>query len=148
MRLQHADHREADRPAADDDRDVALAHLAAADGVPADGHRLGERGNIGRQAVGYFEGQRLLDEKLLGVGARRGRGETGGVNVLAATQQWHRDDRRAGSWVLARSWAEIDYLAAEFVPHHNLLVRPHGVVVADFRRRVCELIAVMAGVQV
>ena len=50
MGLEHEDDGEADRAAADDDRDVPLADLAAAHGVPADGHRLGEGGVFDRQS--------------------------------------------------------------------------------------------------
>ena len=49
--LEHQDHAEADRPAADHDRHLLLADLAAAHGVPGDGHRLGQRRDLGRQAV-------------------------------------------------------------------------------------------------
>ena len=72
LRLEHADHGEPDRPAADHDGDLALLDLAAPHGVPADGHRLGERRYVGRQAVRDGEGERLLDEHLLRV-ARRAR---------------------------------------------------------------------------
>ena len=94
--LEHADHGQADRPAADHDRDVALLDLGAPDGVPADRHRLGQRAELGRQAVRDRQHQRLLDHDLLGVGAgRRGR-EADRVHLVAAPAQRQRHDRRAG----------------------------------------------------
>ena len=48
--LEQADHGQADRAAADHDRHVALADLAAPHRVPADRHRLGQRAQIGRKS--------------------------------------------------------------------------------------------------
>ena len=70
------------------------------------------------------------------------------MHALAAPQQRHRHHRCAGPRALAGAGAEIDYLANEFVPEHDLLVRAHGAVVAGFGRYVGEFVAVMAGVQV
>ena len=53
VRLQHADHGETDRPASDDDRDVALADLTLPHRVPRHRHRLGQRGHLRRQPVGH-----------------------------------------------------------------------------------------------
>ncbi|MDT7730438.1 MAG: hypothetical protein QOK45_691 [Mycobacterium sp.] len=51
--LEHEDDCQADGPTADDDGDVFLADLGPLNGMPADRHRLGERGMLGRQAVGH-----------------------------------------------------------------------------------------------
>ena len=50
---------------------VALPHVAAADRVPADRHRLGQRRHVGRQPVRHLERERLLDEERLRIGAGR-----------------------------------------------------------------------------
>jgi hypothetical protein len=70
--LEHQNDGEADRAAADDDGDVFLGDLGAADGVPADGHRLGKRGVVGGQPVGDGQREGLLDDELFGVGAGGG----------------------------------------------------------------------------
>ena len=80
---------------------VLLLDLAASNRVPCDRHRLGQRGDIGGEAVGHRHHQRLLDQQLLGVGARRVDGESEGVDPLASAQQRNRDHRRSRRRVLA-----------------------------------------------
>jgi hypothetical protein len=148
VRLEHADHRETDWPATDHDCDVTLAHLAAPDGVPPDGHRLGQRGYLGGQPVRDGQRQRLLDEELLGVGARRHRRQPDSMHLFAAPQQRHGDDRCAGPRGLAGAGTVIDDLAAELVSEHDVLIRSHEGVVARFGHHVGEFVAVVARMQV
>jgi hypothetical protein len=96
LRLQGQDHAQAHRPAADDDRDVALAHLAAPHRVPGDGHRLGQRRDVGRQPVGHREHQRLLNDDVLGVRARRVLRQARRVDPVRVADQRQRDDGRPG----------------------------------------------------
>ena len=102
LRLEHADHRQADRPAADHDRHAG----------PSSPRRAGRRASataigsvsaamLGRQPVGDRQRQRLLDQHLLGVGARRRRRQADRVHRRAAPQQRQRDDGRPGRDALA-----------------------------------------------
>ena len=137
---------QADRPAADDDGDLSLLDLAALNGVPADGHRLGQRGLVGWQPVRDGQRERLLDEQLFGIGAGgRGR-EPDGVDVLATPDQRDGDDGRAGAQRLAGAGPVVEDFAAELVAEHHRLGRAHEVGVAGLGHHVGELVAVVAGV--
>src|SRR6185437_13298382 len=85
--LEHEDDGQADRAAADDDADLALGYVGATDGVPADGHRLGERGLFDRQAVGHGQREGLLDDEAFGVGAGGSRAQPERMHLLAAAKQ-------------------------------------------------------------
>ena len=50
--------------------------------MPSNGHRLGERRDVRRQAVGHRHHHRLLDDHLLGVGARSVRRQTDRVDAV------------------------------------------------------------------
>ena len=118
--LQQKDDRQPDRPAADDDRHGALAHLAAAHGMPGHGHR--QCRDVGPQAVGHWHHQRLLHEHLLGVGTGRVHRQADGVDALTAAQERQRDDARARRRALAAAGAVLGDLAAELVAEHDLLL--------------------------
>lgn len=148
-RLQHADHRQPDRPAADHDRDRALADLAAADRVPADRHRLGQRRQLRPQPVRHREGKRLLDHDLLGVGAGGVGGEAGEVDIaVVAAHERDRANRRPGLDPLPRLRPVVDDDAAELVAEDDLLVRAHHPRVAELADHVGDLVGVPAGVEV
>jgi len=120
--FEHADHRQADRSAADHDRDLSRADLAVTDGVQPNGHRLGERGDVGAEPVRDGEGPGFLDEDLFGVGAGCGGQEPGGVEGGAAAQQREGHDGRAGRQRAPRLLAVLEDLAAELMadlPHVN-----------------------------
>ena len=125
-----------------------LAHFAAPDGVPPDRHRLGQRGYFGRQPVWDGKCERLLDQGLLGVGARRRGREPDRVHLVAAPQQRQGNDRGAGPRGFACPGTVVDDLAAELVSEHDLLIRSHERVVARLGHHVGELVAVAARMQV
>ncbi len=141
---------EADRPAADHDRDLALADLAAVDRVEGDGHRLGHRRDVGVEPVRDRQRQRLLDEQLLRVAAWRVDGEAGGVDTGAVlgAQQREGDDGRALGNAAAGLRAALGDRPAELVAHDDGLVRAAEAVVAGLGRHVGPVVDAVAGVQV
>ncbi len=122
MGLEHEDDGQADRAAADDDGDVFLADLGAADSVPADGHRLGERGLVDWQSVRDGQRERLFDDELFGVGAGGFRREADRLDLLTATDQREGDDGRPGARRLAGAGPVIEDFAAELVAEDDRLV--------------------------
>ena len=140
---------EADRPAADHDRDLPLADLAAAHRVPGDGHRLGQRRDVGRQAVGHRQHQRLLDEQLLGVGAGR-------VRPTGRPCRRRSSPRSSGSattgvpvgTVALAARPVLGDLAAELVAEDDRLVRAAEAVVARPLGQVGPVVEAVARVQV
>ena len=131
--LQHQDHRQADRPAADHDRDRALADVAAADCVEPDRHRLGQRRDVGRQAIRDCQHQRLLDQQLLGVGAGRVGRQADRVDPFRRSQQRQRDHVRAGRRPAPALGPVLDDLAAELVTEHDRLIGAAEAVIAGPR---------------
>ena len=149
LRLEHADHGQADRPAADHDRDVALLDLGAPHGVPADRHRLGERAELGRQAVGYARTSATPRRRP----ARRRRPAPRPRGRSRASPSPRRRSGSATTGVpvgdlLAASRAVVGDLAAELVAEHDPLVGAHEAVVAGLREHVGLLVGVVARVQV
>ena len=141
-------HGQADRAAADHDRHVLAADLAAVDGVPAHRHRLGEHRDLVREPVRHPERQRLLHQHPLRVGARRAGRQPGRVHVGALAQQRQRDHRRAHRQVPLGPRAALDDLGHELVAEHDLLLGAHQVVVADLLHQVGETVGLCARVEV
>jgi hypothetical protein len=117
VRLEHEYDCEADGATTDDDGHLALADVGALDGVPADGHGLGQRGTVGGQTVGDAQREGLLDDELFGVGAGRSDREPDRVDVLAALHQRHRDDGCADGRCLAGAEAVVEDLAQNSCPY-------------------------------
>ena len=121
----------------------------AADGVPADRHRLGERAELGREPVRHREHQRLLDHDLLGVGAGRRGGEADRVHLARAPCAAAAPRRARPSATFFRaSRPVVGDLAAELVAEHDPLIGAHEAVVAGLGEHVGRLVGVVAGVEV
>ena len=148
LRLQQQDHRQADRPAADHDRDRPLADVRAAHGMPADRHRLGECGDVGVQAVGHGHHQRLLHEHLLGVGAGGIGRQADHVDTAGVTQERERDDPRAAGRRLATTGPVLGDLTAELVSEHDRLLGAREAVIPHAHGKLGPLIASVTGVKV
>ena len=113
-----------------------------------DRHRLGQRGELGRQPVGH----RRASATPRRASARRSRPGAGPRARSRAPPSPRRSSGSATTGVPSRPLAEpravLDDLAAELVADDDLLVGAHEVVVAGLRDHVGELVAVVARVQV
>ena len=146
--LQQQDHRQPHRPTADHDRHFALADIAAAHGVPGHGHRLGEGGDVGSEAVGHGHHQRLLDEHLLGVGAGSVHRQADRVQAGTPAQERQRDDRSASLHRASTPGTVLGDLAGELVTEDDRLVRAGEAVIAHPRGDLGQLVDAVPRMQV
>ena len=116
--------------------------------MPTDGHRLGQRRDIRREAIRHRHHERFVHKQLLGVGAGGIHRETNHVHLLVALQQRQRHHMGSGRIGSPAARPVLGDLAAELVPEHDAAIGAHEVVVADLVEHVGELVGVVAGVQV
>ena len=113
-----------------------------------DGHRLGQRGDVGREAVGHGQHERLLGDQLLGVGPGRVSGEADRVDPLRAADERQSHDRRPRGHCARASRAVLGHLAGELVAEHDRLGRPAEARVPRLLGQVGPGVESVAGVQV
>jgi hypothetical protein len=142
------DHREADRPAADDERRVLLRDAGLADGVQADGHRLRERGVIGRQVARHRKQHRFCQAHVLAVAARVVVRVADRLRSRVTHQDRPRADARADGQRTGRARPVIDDLGAELVAHHDVAREVHDARIAGAAGRRHEHVGVLERVQV
>jgi hypothetical protein len=117
---QGRDHREAHRPATNHQRLVARLQARLVHRVEADGHRLGQRGLLGREPVRDLEQQRLGEPHVLGVAARLVVRVADGLAPLGALKHRYRAHARAGRETPRRPRAVVDDLRADLVAHDDV----------------------------
>ena len=134
-RLEHQDHRQPDRAAADHDRGVLGAHLPASYGVQRDRHRLGQRG----ASAPSPSGTRIVIDAVTSTCSAYPP-EACSLSPVRCTES---PARRTGS-ATTRVPTGHDFLVRgpvvghgpdELVPHDDPLVRPHERVVPQRSRR-------------
>ena len=92
--------------------------------MPSDGHRLGQRCELGREPVGDRDHHRLLNEDLLRVCPGGVRGEPDAVDVGAAAQDRKRDDRSPMGDLASAPRPVLGHPSGELVPEDDRLVGP------------------------
>ena len=117
---ERRDHREAHRAAADDEGRVARLEAGLHDGVQADGHGLGQRGVLGREAVRHRQQEELREDHRLAVAAGIVVRVADGLDASRSDRERHRHDARPRGVHALRVRAEVDHLGAELVSHHHV----------------------------
>jgi hypothetical protein len=146
--LEHQDHRQPDRAAADHHGDLTRADLAAPYGVVGDRERLHQRGVVVADLVGHREREGLGDQHLLGVRPRRLGRETGELDTVGRAEHGQRHHPRAGRPPAPGLGPVRRHPPDELVPQHDPVLQPHEVGVAHLAEGVGGDVAVGARVQV
>lgn len=146
--LQRRDDREPDRPATDHQRNLAAFDIGFCYRVYADRERFGQRGVLGREAVGDFEQQGLAEQHALGIGADIVVGVADAPRAFRRQQRRQRADFGAGLELARRARTIVQHLAAEFMAEHDVAREIHRLAVGEVFCQFDHAVGVLARVQV
>ena len=124
LQTQSGDDRQADRSTAEHDGRGARLDARLVDGVQPDGHRLGEGGVPGVEAVRDLERQHVRQDDLLGVAARIEVREAHRVHSFGVEHHRHRH-HEVTLGAVADVVAQGDHLGRELMAHHHVMVEVH-----------------------
>jgi len=115
--------------------------------VGAHGHRLGQGGVVGRQAVGHFQQQRFRQDHPFGEPARILVGISDRVEPFRTHVDGHRDDAGPGLEAGCPGTA-LEHLGAELMAEDDVLLGVHAAAGAGAATHLDHVVKVMQGMQV